>query len=206
MKKQLVLLSIMMAVLGMTSCRFALTKIYGIKDPDIESPKSIKKFALKKGMDTANILTVNAGDYYKTLKFVHGIPNAAIFDSRGDFIEYKAADTSCNAGLFGFIPNLKTTNTYNKTGVTTLSSELAGYRTLKGLPIDKSFLAPADFYVLLYWTVWTGKLNKDHVKIWEDLAKSNTNARIQIIKVNLDFQEHWDKTKRDSIINNWPKK
>ena len=58
----------------------------------------------------------------------------------------------------------------------------------------------ADFYVLIYWAVWTGKLNKDHVKIWEDAAKNNKNAKVKVIKVNMDFQEHWDEKIRKEIL------
>ena len=83
--------------------------------------------------------------------------------------------------------------------------ELDKYRDLKGNPLVKSNLKPADFYVLLYWTVWTGKLNKDHVKIWEQLARNNTNAKIEIVKVNLDFQEYWNKSDRDIIIKSMTK-
>jgi hypothetical protein len=60
-------------------------------------------------------------------------------------------------------------------------------------------LPPADFYILINWTVWTGKLNKDHVKVWEELARKNAAARIHVVKVNLDMQEYWDKKDRDKI-------
>jgi hypothetical protein len=53
---------------------------------------------------------------------------------------------------------------------------------------------------LIYWTVWAGKLNKDHVKIWEDQARNNKNCKVKVIKVNMDMQEYWDKTDRDMVI------
>jgi hypothetical protein len=55
----------------------------------------------------------------------------------------------------------------------------------------------ADFYLLIYWNVWTGKLNKDHVKIWEDLARENKNCKIKVIKVNLDIQEYWEPKEKE---------
>ncbi len=174
-------------------------QIYGIKKPKLENEESIKKKAIKFGLDTSNIVTVNSADFLKTIK-MGGIPEGAIFDSKGEYIEYRETDTSCNAGLFEFIPNLNTFTTYKKTGKTTLDIELEKYRDLKGNPLVKSNLKPADFYVFLYWTVWIGKLNKDHVKIWEQLARNNTNAKIEIVKVNLDFQEYWNKSERDTII------
>jgi len=41
--------------------------------------------------------------------------------------------------------------------------------------------------------VWIGRLNKDHVKVWEADAKANMNCNIEIIKINMDIQEWWDK-------------
>lgn len=189
-------LSLVLILLLFSSCTRIIMVLYGVKNPDIESEKSIKKCALKYQLDTSNIVTVGTKDFIK--QFVQAVPDAAIFDANGEYIEYRKTDTSCNAGLFDFIPELSTQNTYNKTGVTTLQKELNKYRNLKGEPIA----APekADFYVLIYWTVWSGRLNKDHVKIWEDLAKNNKKSTVKVIKVNVDLQQHWDATERDAII------
>jgi hypothetical protein len=64
----------------------------------------------------------------------------------------------------------------------------------------------ADFYLLIYYTSWSGRLNKDHVKIWEDQARNNTNAKIRVYKVNLDFQEYWEAEEREKIIASLNKK
>jgi hypothetical protein len=66
--------------------------------------------------------------------------------------------------------------------------------------------AAADFYVLIYWNVWTGKLNKDQEKVWEDAAQNNKNAKIKVIKVNLDLQEHWGATAQNEIMGKLKKK
>jgi hypothetical protein len=194
------------SILTWTGCMPIMKKIYGIKNPDIENEITIKKKANKFGLDTTNIFSVNASDFLRTFKDAGGIPAGAIFNSEGNYIEYRETDTSCNAGLFKFIPGLNTVTTYNKTGKTTLDNELNKYRDLKGNKISQANLKPADFYLFLYWTIWTGKLNKDHVKVWEQLARDNTKAKIEIIKVNLDIQEYWDKAGRDEIIRKMSKK
>lgn len=202
--KKLLLLALLVTVAA--SCRPIMLKLYGIKDPDIENRKTILKKAKKFGLDTAGIVSVKSGNFLKTMKDAGGIPDAAIFDAKGDYIEYRATDTSCNAGLFGFIPDLKRDGSYNKTGKTSLSTELNKYNDLQGKSLDQANLKPADFYVLIYWSIWTGRLNKDHVKVWENLAKQNKQAHIEVIKVNLDFQEYWDKAERDQIIERMSKK
>jgi hypothetical protein len=40
-------------------------------------------------------------------------------------------------------------------------------------------------------------LNRDHVKIWEDLASANKNCRVKVIKVNLDIQDHWEQAEKE---------
>lgn len=201
--KQLLILAL---IVSLVSCRPIMLKLYGIKNPDVENRKTILKKARKFGLDTANIVTVKSGDFLKTVKAAGGIPDAAVFNSEGAYLEYRATDTSCNAGLFGFIPELRPDGTYNKTGKTSLSKEAATWNDLNGKAFDRANLKPADFYVLIYWTVWTGRLNKDHVKVWENLAKQNKQARVEVIKVNLDFQEYWDPAERDLIMEKMSKK
>ena len=180
-----------------SSCQHILKKIYGVKNPEFENEISIKKTALKYGLDTSNIVSLNSSDFLEEINS-KSIPDASIYDSKGNYIEYRVTDTSCNAGLFDFIPNLNVKNSYNKPDSTNLELELNKFLDLKGQPIDK--LESADFYVLIYWAVWTGKLNKDHVKIWEDAARNNKNARIKVLKVNLDFQDYWDEVEKNKII------
>lgn len=194
------------ALLLLSSCRFVMMKMYGIKNPGVENEKSIRKTALKYGLDTAALVTINAADFGPTIKQISGIPDAALFDSAGRYIEYRQSDTACNAGLFGFIPGLSPKGNYNYTDKTTLSTELKTLRTLKGQPLAEGIEGKADFYLLIYWTAYAGRLNKDHVKVWQDLAAQNKQAKIKVIEVNLDFQEHWPEKKRDSIMNRASKK
>lgn len=194
MQKIMLLIAVLMST---ASCQLIMKKMYGIKDPEVENEQSIVRKAQKYKLDTSNIVTISKSDYSTSMKGQQ-IPDCAFFDAEGNYIEYRQSDTSCNAGIFGFIPALTKEGAYNKTGKTTLSAELAKFRTLKGMPL--SAMPEADFYVLIYWTVFAGKLNKDHVKIWEDLARENASCRIHVIKVNADLQEYWEKAESINAI------
>jgi hypothetical protein len=183
----------------LSSCHLILKKVCGIHNPRIEQEASIEKAARKYHLKTDNILTASPDGMLHMSK--RGIPDVAIFDGAGDYIEYRATDTSCNAGVFGFIPALHKEGQYNKTHNTTLSEEMAMIRTMAGSPINKAYLKPkADFYLFIYWATYEGRLNKDHVKAWEDLAMKNKNANIQVIKVDLDLQRWWPQQSTDSVI------
>jgi hypothetical protein len=184
------------------SCQPVMMKIYGIKDPDVENNKSIRKKALKFGLDTTGIVTVKS-EHFLSILSQYGIPDGSIYDSNGKYIEYRSTDTSCNAGLFDFIPALNLSAEYSQPQHITLSEEMSYYQDLHGNMF--SDLPPSDYYLLLYWTVWTGKLNEDHVKVWEDLAKANKNCRIHVVKVNLDIQEHWPAEEREQIMTSMKK-
>lgn len=178
-------------------CQPILFKLYGIKNPEIENEKSILKKALKFGLDTSNIVSVNSKDFLYVLKG-QSIPDAAIYDSKGKYIEYRNSDSACNAGLFQFIPALNASEQYHQPDSADLFTELQKFRDLKGNVLKEPTFA--DFYVLIYWTTWTGRLNKDHVKIWESLARQNSHAKIEVIKVSLDLQEHWEAQDRERIL------
>ena len=202
MRKNIVLLTTV-SLLSLASCKPVLLKLYGIKDPEIENERGIKRKALKFNLDTGNIVSVNSADFLKELS-KQGIPEAAVYDREGRYIEYRQTDTSCNAGLFKFIPELDPAAEYRMPDSLTLSSEFKKFRDLKGRIIP----APegADFYLLIYWTVWTGKLNKDHVKIWEDQALQNKKAKIKVVKVNLDIQEYYEEKEKQRILKAISKK
>ena len=176
-----------------------ILSLYGLHDPKIENEQSIIESAKEYGLDSKNILTVNGEDYYNVISEA-GIPDCDIYDREGNYIEYRETDTSCNANLFQFIPNLAKSKSYNKPGNISLTEKLKKLRTLSGEKVPQ--LEAADFYILMYWTTWSGYLNKDHVKVWEDLARDNKNSNIKVIKVNLDIQDYWDdKVKEEAFAN-----
>lgn len=192
------------ALLLLTSCKPLMLKMYQIKDPGVESKTSILKTAMRYGIDTADILTVRPEDYLATLS-AQPMPDIAVFDNEGAYIEYRSTDTSCNSGLFDFIPALRLEGNYKKTGKMNLQQELNKLRDINGnilsAPIEK-----ADFYLLLYWSVWLGKLNKDHVQVWERLAKQNRHCTIKVLKVNLDIQESWPPATKEQLVQMMDKK
>lgn len=179
------------------SCRPVLMKYYGIKKPKIENEFSLIKKANRFGLDTNNICSINSVDYLSILNG-QGFPDAKIYDKHGNYIEYKSNDSDCNAGLFEFIPNLNKNTEYKTSTYPNFFEEYAKYRDLKGNELIKS--NSADFYLVIYWTAWIDRLNKNHVKVWEDLAKENKNCKIEVLKLNLDIQDYWDKEETKKII------
>lgn len=197
-------ISFLLTVLLFTSCKPLMLKMYRIKDPGVENKASILKTAMRYGIDTSGIFTLRPEDFLVTLS-AQPMPDIAVFDSAGAYIEYRNTNTSCNSGLFDFIPALHPEGSYRKTGKTSLQEELKKLRDINGnalsLPPEK-----ADYYLLFYWSVWLGKLNKDHVQVWEKLAQQNKNCTIKVLKINLDIQESWPPATKEHLLQLMRKK
>ncbi|OJV54053.1 MAG: hypothetical protein BGO31_11850 [Bacteroidetes bacterium 43-16] len=185
------------------SCKPLMLKMYHIKKPAVESKVSILKTALRYGLDTTDMYTVAAKDFLGTFS-ARPLPDILVFDSAGNYIEYRNADTYCNGVLFDFIPSLHPEGIYPKAGTTTLQEEMKKLRDIDGHELSTA-LEKADFYLLIYWTVWMGKLNKDQVKVWEQLARQNKKSNIKVLKVNLDIQQSWAPETRANLVQSMRK-
>lgn len=195
MKKTLFLF---VALLLFISCKPLMLKMYHIKKPAVENKVSILKTALRYGLDTVDMYTVAAEEFLGTFS-TRPLPDILVFDSAGNYIEYRNADTYCNGVLFDFIPSLYPEGAYQKTKKTSLQEELKKLRDIDGHELS-SPLEKADFYLLVYWTVWLGKLNKNQVKVWEQLAGQNKKSNIKVLKVNLDIQESWAPETKTNLL------
>lgn len=165
--------------------------------PRIENEQSLIRKAKRFGFGTNNIVSSNSDNF---LHILNGqwIPDAKIYDKFGNYIEFKSNDSACNAELSEFIQNLHKDTIYKTSEYPNFFEEYSKYRDLKGNDLPKP--NSADFYIVIFWTAWTGRLNKTHVKIWEELAKENKNCEIEVLKLNLDIQNHWNKEERERII------
>ncbi len=178
---------------------------YGIREPRIEQAASLLVTAKKYGLTSKCLVTVTPCAYRGLFdKFYHSIPEALIFDRNGRRIEYKKPGSDCNAGLFGFIPKLNRAHKSNAAGPAVLASTLCQLRDVQGHLLPATYLdSTADFYLMISWTAFTGKLNDNHVRAWQNLAMQNRQARIQVIEVNFDIQQWWPKVARDTLMHKW---
>jgi len=182
------------------SCSPIIKLVYGIHQPRILNKEKIDHFLIKNNLDTTNNLAIKDKDYlYITNKIQMTYPEIMVFDRDGKFIMYKDVK-SCNASAFKFIDSLNAFKKYPTVDSINLTSFEQRLSDLNGRNPIHIKDATSDYFLLIFWTEWTGKLNKDHTYIWEQNAKKNKNASIKIIKVNCDFQDYWDKDEREKNI------
>ena len=196
-----ILLLLVVVVVSVSGCTPVMKTLYGIKNPKIETRESILSYSSKIKMDTALVVTLDTAMYLNTfVRIGKSVPEAELYDKRGTNITYRQKEQDCNAGLFGFLPELKKDSVYRRKDNFTLERQLASLRDLNGNKINLDTTGAPDYYLFLYWVRWMGRLNKDHVMEWEALAKSNKNVKIKVIKVNLDFQDWWSDPYEQKVL------
>jgi hypothetical protein len=186
-------------ILSLSGCSRFYRVIFGIHKPVLENEASLKSYAFGIGLDTSNMFAVRYRDYFNVASR-RGFPDALIFNSSGGYIEYKRTDTSCNAGLFSFIPQLNKDSNYIQSDTFRLNNEIYRFRTLSGQPVQSFDTASYDFLLCIYWARFLGNININHVAVWQQMASANPNATIKTILVNLDVQQNWETPQRDELL------
>lgn len=199
MKKIIFLLFLSVCVFS-PSCSPIIKLVYGIHQPRVLNKEKIDHFLVKNNLDTTNNVAIKDKDFlYIINKIKMTFPEIMVFDKEGKFIMYKE-DKTCNASAFKFIDSLNNSKNYPRVDSIELSFFENKFVDLYGKGDVKIMDSNSDYFLLIFWTEWTGKLNKDHTYIWEQNAKKNKNASIKTVKVNCDFQTFWDNTEREKNI------
>lgn len=175
------------------SCKTILLKFYGYHQPRIEDKESIINFCKKKGLIQDNIYCLDENDWYwaiKEKKIAKDIPEILVFDKSGKLIKYRE-DNQCNAKAFSFISLLSTDSKNNYDSLLMFNDLSEKLKDLNGDNVNIQIEDSTDYYIFIFWTLWTGRLNKDHVKVWENDAINNKNCNIRVYKVNMDMQKWW---------------
>lgn len=91
-----------------------------------------------------------------------------------EYIPY-GDENACSAPAFNFIEKLSSTDEYATSEKFRWTDFTKDMNDLNGNAISESQIIDNDvnFYIFIEWTVYSGKLNKDHVKVWEEQAINN---------------------------------
>lgn len=188
MKKLLLLL----LVISVAGCKPLMLKYYGIKDPSFKTEKQIKRYLVKKDIDTtASLYPKNLQAWGQIGKL--GMPQAYFFNAKGEYVNYKKSASDCNAKVDSFIGDLKNLNNEPSQKDFTITQMFDRFNAYNGkLPETSGY----DGYVVITWATYLGKLNKDKSFEWlSSLDKAKASGlKIQYYLVNGDLQEKWGLT------------
>lgn len=173
------------------SCQSVLFLLYGIKKPRPVSGREIVRKALELGIDTNYLLCIRPEYYPVVINDIGSFPNARIYDMAGNRYNYRNTPDECKSSAAGFIRDLRPGSTYPvqpDSSFFRLPVQLEG---LCGGEFKPEALSDTDFHLFLYWGTFLGKLNREYVLKWMELARENRNARIHLWFVSCDIRTEW---------------
>jgi hypothetical protein len=182
-----------------TSCKSTLMRLAGVREPKIESKKSIFKFLEKLKEDTNNVYTLDSTLFQKLQQqdFKPGMAKSfrpvqiRLYGKSGEPIMQWA---SCE----GFLADLKIFDTVPPrviNGLDTslnLAGDLSRYFTLEGKPAKIIIPENFDYYILIYFAKYFPKLSKESFSQVNLYRTNHPEIKCMVYKINVDVQEFWN--------------
>lgn len=174
------------------SCRPILNVYYGIKQPSNKSEDDLLKYLKRKSINDDNIFYLKDTVAFKEVMATQRtIPEIEVYNKEGYFIPYK--DTGfCSAPGYVYLRSI-CDNVKKDPVMTRHISE----RTKQIIPCKNNKVFEGyqpgdyDYTVILLWATYTGRLNKDHVRVWEESIQQAKGCKVRVFKVSEDVMEIW---------------
>lgn len=188
------LLILALSFLTFVSCTKILLKAYGVKNPDIENAASLQKYVERKNIGISEYWGFkDTLGYIEYIRSRIGMPEARFFDKNLNLIRYKPDSVSCNAKVFSVLENPSILKEMVSDTSETINDYLKNVINLSDKSPAKFDANSYDFYVILYWARWSGRINKTKIRDWiRKIETANHNGyKIKIIPINTDIQDFW---------------
>lgn len=203
-RKLLLSSAVFLVAVLFTACKPILKLSMGIKQPKVKTVRSIhegiNRFLPVKG---EHLYVQESLKSYQTAvsSVLSSAPEAFFFSKDGVFIPYRPDSVSCNASIPVFLESIeKKPSKVDTTQLFELYSKgLVNAFTREALQLDK--LPEADYYMLITWATYGGKLNK-RVANWAEQAReleATKGIRIHPIFLSLDVMYFWPEVHRQAV-------
>ncbi len=191
MKRILLLYVCFMLIIS--ACNPVVKTMYGIKKPDVENEQSILKYAKRIGLEQERICCFFREDWVWAIQgkgFARSIPDMIVFDKKGHFLKIRD-ESLCNAVNETVISSLVPGKYFEIDDSVFLRDITDVLRTLKGDPFQMNTAGQSDYVIFIFWTKYSGRLNKTKVMRWQQEVRYNTACKIDFYLVNMDQQQWW---------------
>lgn len=186
-------------LLLVSSCTRILLYNYGVRNPKIENSKSIDEFLVSNKLDTNNNFALKDTTALSIfIKSNIGTPEIRFYDKNGYLMHYKD-DKKCNGQNDSLISFLNSGNVVKIDSSEYLFDYLDQIRTLEGQLVDEHMFKGYDYYLIIYWAKWLGKINSVKLNDWQQSLNKKNGLKIKTIKVTTDYMNFWPLNKKDMI-------
>jgi hypothetical protein len=180
-------------LLLLQGCAPVMKLAYGFKSPEkMRTDADLHRYLERKQMGTGDVYRLSTlADVKASVEGV-GVPEVRIFDATGAHVPY-GEPGECNAFAFAFLEELDASGSWTTSDEYALDATLDVLRPVGDAPsvdeLRERLGSETDFLVVLYWARFVGRLNIDHVRVWERQIAANDKARFDVVKVALDLHE-----------------
>src|SRR5690554_6345687 len=198
MKKKLIVFSLLF-LFSSCSSLFMQKFLFNVRNPKSYSTKLITDFYEKHNIDTIdnNIYAFTPTQYEERLKMnkkSNPFVQWSLYDKHGDRIKADSTSVVCYGNLILFLSSLNDSTVYLKDSalnIRSISYLNKGLTTYNNDSIIKMIdTKNYDFTLILYWSKFMGKHSIDNLNLERHFLKNDSELRLQVIKINMDFSEH----------------
>ncbi|MEP7264301.1 MAG: hypothetical protein ABI772_07385 [Bacteroidota bacterium] len=198
--KKLILLCI--TAITLTSCKKTLLIVAGVRQPRIESDKSITRFLEKAGVSSNDVYHVDSSSSYtfwQDSTIVGRMPDLLIFNGKGELLRRLGKD-ECTGVYTDQLAIMDLPGApVAIINTQSLASVLENYRRLDGMKTTIQDFGPDSFVACISYTDALGSVARDNIKGWTASLKKNKSAdKIKILYMNMDMHTSWGiKSRKD---------
>lgn len=191
MKRHTLILYLSPLILFIASCKHSLILLSGLKQPDLESVRSVSDYLGKKGITGFDTLYVcrDSASLSGLMATIKAFPATLLFDRYG-YVVHPSDTAYCPGKAEGLIRHLSPASS----GKQTSRLSLHGIRRWT-LPIawNQATMQDPDFSLFVFWARYCGSLNNGAFRVMK-AASENHEIRVNIYLVNVDFLDGWGLT------------
>ena len=125
-----------------------------------------------------------------------GTPEIRFYDSNGYLMLYRD-NKRCNGQNDSLIGFLNPNNVVKIDSTNNINEYLNSLKTIDGKNINKEDFKNYDFYLIMYWAKYLGKVNSTKMLDWENSLNKKNNLKIKTIKVTTDYMNFWELNKKE---------
>jgi hypothetical protein len=126
------------------------------------------------------------------------MPEIQFFDKNGYLMIYRD-EKRCNDQNDSLISFLDPKNIVKIDSSNNIHDYINQLRTLEGNVVSGDEFKNSDYYLIMYWAKWLGKVNSIKMRDWEKTISKKDNLKLKTIKVTTDYMDFWHVPKNEMV-------
>jgi hypothetical protein len=168
-----------------------------IRNPRAENEQSLRTYLDKNQLRSDNLLIIkDTAAFYKIHREGYGMPEISFYDRNGYLMKFRD-EQKCNAQNDSLISFLNPEKAIGVDSARRLSDFTSLLLHPDRSPISKTELSGHDYYLIMFWAKYLGKLNSKKLGDWERSLAANKKANHKVYKLSMDYQDFWNLPKKE---------